>query len=666
MGRKRGAKGQSTQTFGGLLVSFDDAIKRAVNGNSQSLLLKSNYIPPNICFDSSFDILHFQPEGDLKTGKNSIGFERLDDRVVFDDFLKDTLSKKPDLVLSPEYSVPLDTIKTFILVYGNALAEGVLYALGCEGVENSAFWSFIDNLRSNGVFVPNVDRVYKNQNGLVSALLYLTKLKFESSDDSTEIIVIPQLKTHPMSSRVDFESELIRGKEVYYSKGNDFVFASLICADVMNLNLMRALSKETRNRNALIFNPQLNSDPRHGTFRYAETLLVEESEKEANIKFLSLNWAEDTHVNQKPHIEKPWSGIREKLGGKSLDRSGDFIEVSRTYVKHGIELTFSDSEAIWLFAPRSHIMDYTVDFKPRPNSPGLADIKKVSYRKDHKYSYGKCLKPIPSFVNNTPEIYRLWNCKIYDNNNLPCSEAVCKRDRVEELLQGILWHERFPAYDRAIFANRYNDCDDSRRNGHPRNGDLRDVYTLRDSQIARVTAKHYGGHWSKDALYRFRRIHKRLLYEFRRKCTENTHQFSYLPSMVCDDKPRYNVEFIYTLGYCKGQPVIVSEKYCIAHIKNASEEKAKKFHAFICASLELQDQPDQQDQQDQQYQLQYRVIVFFEDAGNSAPNSYIAGLLSFSADKNEINALGYTSTNAQLENKPRIANPRGYHQIENK
>lgn len=178
------------------------------------------------------------------------------------EFLKIADSHGIDLVITPEASVPLDIVKEIIA--GNEVRpeRGKLWCLGVEGIAKSDYKLLIDEWSKNQdiVFVyPQIINMSKH----INALFYF----FQTADN--KLTVVLQAKTGAMRdiSYRNEQADLSTGEEIFILDLNgtdaaENVLATLICADILNINCADFCSK-FHGKSPVILNIQMNPKPFH-------------------------------------------------------------------------------------------------------------------------------------------------------------------------------------------------------------------------------------------------------------------------------------------------------------------------------------------------------------------------------------------------------------------
>lgn len=266
---------------------------------------------------SNYKLCLLQPKGDIEYDTSGVWHR---DRALaieqFSRFMDEALARDADLAVTPEYSMPWDVLKA-TLQAGNGPKPGKLWAFGCESIAYSDLVAFRDEL-SPGVRVIFEDLTGADGN-FVDPLTYVFEAPHETGK-KTDLVVLVQFKTAPMSDGSNFEvKNLSRGKVIYQFGDHTSVrLYSLICSDVLGFSTETAKAIYDR---SLILHLQLNPDPRHASFRaYRDELLGLNGDE---TEIICLNWASgvaETFDGQ----QKEWHNISNSawyLKSTKLDRS---------------------------------------------------------------------------------------------------------------------------------------------------------------------------------------------------------------------------------------------------------------------------------------------------------------------------------------------------------
>lgn len=260
-----------------------------------------NVLVPNI---DNYKALLLQPSGSIEVSGGGV---RNRDRGLahrqYANFLEDACYVGADLVVTPEYSMPWESLRD-ALKAGVVPAQGKLWALGCESIKYSELEALRDELSDSVrvIFEPLI----ADDERFVSPLAYVFNTPLVDGGGEERIVVLVQFKTHPMGDPNHFEvNALQRGTQIYrFGSGEgDLTLVSLICADVFAFEDVDAKGIYDR---ALILHIQLNPEPRHVRFLGCRERLLGFSGDATEI--LCLNWAGEVH-SWDGEVEKLWHNI---------------------------------------------------------------------------------------------------------------------------------------------------------------------------------------------------------------------------------------------------------------------------------------------------------------------------------------------------------------------
>jgi len=287
----------------------------------EDLFSELSITPPNLNFYSgdpqTFSLLRLQCSGELEHSENS-GFiiKNHGSDELYKDFIRKAKSENPDIILTPEYSFPFRVLKEIIenKWYPN---HGQLWCLGCEGIQLDYFYELMKTFEDSGVMVLNHALDLANLKVFINALIYV----FVNENDT--LFILPQLKTTAASDRDSCCEEfgMSKGNVIYkFGKNQCNQLCSIICSDALNKGLLTVNNIVSGNENVILLHPQLNPEPRHGTFRSLRRNLYEASQCN-NLIYITANWAAGTiskHVETKTEIKFniPWSCIYTKNKSK--------------------------------------------------------------------------------------------------------------------------------------------------------------------------------------------------------------------------------------------------------------------------------------------------------------------------------------------------------------
>lgn len=259
-----------------------------------------NALIPN---EKNYRVLLMQPKGDIEA--SSTGVRNRKQTLAHNQFKQFLIRAKrcnADLVITPEYSLPWDTLIEMIKTCSGP-QEGGLWALGCESIKLQELKEIKKELE------PTVTILYEDLdedlNRFIDPLVYVFLSEQIHSKGEKKFVMLVQFKTYPMGDDDHFEiNNLQCGSKIYrFGDEKNLNLVSLICSDVLNFNDNHG--KEIYDR-TLIIHIQLNKKPRQAQFRgYRERLLRYAGDE---TEIICLNWARNV-CQWSGEISKSWHNI---------------------------------------------------------------------------------------------------------------------------------------------------------------------------------------------------------------------------------------------------------------------------------------------------------------------------------------------------------------------
>ena len=253
-----------------------------VLANEGFIPLALNILVPNV---DNYKALLLQPYGSIEANEQGV---RNKDRALayrqYKKFLEDAYQSGADLVVTPEYSMPWNSLMD-ALKAGIVPAKDKLWAFGCESVKYSELEALRDELSESISII--FEQLDKENDRFLSPLAYV----FNTPDWGGEehIVLLVQFKTHPLGDANHFEvNGMQRGTSIYQFGGGqgDLKLTTLICADVFSFEDQHAQAVYDR---GLILNIQLNPAPRHERFLGSRERILGFSGD--TTEMICLNWA---------------------------------------------------------------------------------------------------------------------------------------------------------------------------------------------------------------------------------------------------------------------------------------------------------------------------------------------------------------------------------------
>lgn len=485
-----------------------------------------DYIGATICSsNSSYSVLQIQPKADLivdpESGilSNDVQYE-----TKINEFINRALysGNTYGLVLSPEYSIPLSSIDR-LLEKNKDIKYGTLFCLCCQSVTQTAFENFLNKIGDfQGVEVINDAFEHLSPQNLVCCLMYVLKVRFfiQDGDPFNITFVVPQFKTFPMKDiGMEFETQsLACGKIVIeFGKEDELKFISIICADVLNFELInRIKSKVDRNR-VFIFNPQLNKKPQNDHFRFMRNMLINFSGTQ-DIRILTLNWAVETKFLLSGNrvveaIDTSWSSLYEKYDENNFET---YMSVVNGNTKSGVNFAHDHHIAMFFMSSKEHIIDMNIarsisGLYPRDTQTTIPlKVSKccVFDYETNKFieSENNCTDMIDNFFFDNREFLGLIDCS-------KCA-GICSMDKINKFMSLLTNKKMHKEYE-----------------------------IINDGKISSVTSKHYKSEYSREKIYLCKRVlNKMRNKEVTKKFISQNSRFEYV---IDKDNPVFN-----TVYYC--------------------------------------------------------------------------------------------------------------------
>jgi hypothetical protein len=238
--------------------------------------------------ETNYRVLLMQPQGQIEAGPEGV---RNRDRDLalrqFGGFISQARSTNADLVISPEYSMPWETLVSAI-TEGRVPAEGKLWALGCESLRYKDLEAVKEQLAPMAEVV--YEELHPDPERFLDPLAYVF-LARRVDNAQSKVVILVQFKTYPMGDREHFETNgMQRGTRIYQfgDVGHSLRLVSLICSDALVFLDADALAVFDR---TLLLHIQLNPKPRQEQFRlYRDRLLRFQGDE---TELICLNWARD-------------------------------------------------------------------------------------------------------------------------------------------------------------------------------------------------------------------------------------------------------------------------------------------------------------------------------------------------------------------------------------
>ncbi len=251
-------------------------------------------------------------------------------------FLKIAVSDGMDLVVTPEASVPLDIIKEIIDDRIERPEVGKLWCLGTEGIGKEDYKELIDTLnrRTDIVFIhPRSINMSKH----INPLIYLFRTV------NNQLAVVLQAKTGAMRdiSYSNEKADLSTGDEIFILdlNGKDAaynVLASLICADILNVNCAD-FCRNFHGKSPVILNIQMNPKPYHEKIVGFRRSFFEDNDMR-NAQMIVANWGCGTTIHEE--------GVSSSQSGYSDSGSTVYFSLGNNHGQNSINSIFENRNFI--------------------------------------------------------------------------------------------------------------------------------------------------------------------------------------------------------------------------------------------------------------------------------------------------------------------------------
>lgn len=452
----------------------DNAEKKITHYQSPTLFGKT----------STYNVLQIQPKANLTVDTNVGLYSKDEDyKKKFINFFKKSFTKYYDLVLAPEYSVPLSSIE-YLADELEHIKCGVMYCLGCEGVQLERLEDFLVVLESKNIVINRIALDACTTNQIVCCLLYLVKLRFwfGSEEYMDRVFAFPQFKTTPMKDpKIEFEAgSLVNGNIIFsFGKPSEEHLLSIICSDVFNYELLSEIKSYLKHNRTIIYHPQLNPQPQNDYFRLMRNIFTNFSAPDS-VHILSLNWAKGTQIvgQKQPFINNSWSGLYCLYQEGQLN---NYLSIVDKEAKNGLNFAHDHHVIMCYFSSDEHIVDMNIHQLLRTDRP--IDVQQTRLIK---------VNSIETFAEN--------DCAIIQLENL-CNEMIDSLFRNDP---------HFAGFFNCVNCTESSNCGISTMNQFMSlvlNKKLKSEFEIiNNGHVTSITAKHYRSEYSRDKVYICKRL----------------------------------------------------------------------------------------------------------------------------------------------------------------
>ncbi len=192
-----------------------------------------------------------------------------------------------DLLLTPEYSFPLDLLEEILTEPSMWPSIGKIWCLGCQGESDNGFSKRLSKWRKLGALVISQSFDQAAKHGFTVPVIFAFQLS------NQQLCVVIQLKTLPMSDQnCQHEgADLTLGSIIYrFGDNSSTKLYCLICADIMNRAITLSQFFPQSNDHIVILHPQLNPFPKHTVFEHFKQELFL-ADVGRNTIYITANWS---------------------------------------------------------------------------------------------------------------------------------------------------------------------------------------------------------------------------------------------------------------------------------------------------------------------------------------------------------------------------------------
>lgn len=161
-----------------------------------------------------YKALIFQPEGTVVGDANGVRHHDRDRaHLQFKEFLRAAVEENADLVITPEYSTPWETL-IVSLEENNRPQSGRIWILGCESIKYSELPNYQTRLSSRATVL--WEHLDDENDKFLDPLVYVFQCSEIGGTVPNRLVVLIQFKTFPSGDKMNFETRLLhRGKSIY-------------------------------------------------------------------------------------------------------------------------------------------------------------------------------------------------------------------------------------------------------------------------------------------------------------------------------------------------------------------------------------------------------------------------------------------------------------------
>ena len=290
----------------------------------------------------NYSAMLFQPYGDIEISSNGVRHADRDfANQQFGAFLEDALSRNANLAVTPEYSMPWDTLE-------NKISEGVtpdfgnIWVIGCESITVAELQAFRDRVSPYAELL--CEDMEDHPATFLNPVAYIFRTGRTGEENKkhphSQLVILLQFKTCPMGDSDHFEINGLQTGSYVYCFGNGTTtlrMATLICSDAFEF--LDAHAREIYDR-TLLLHIQLNPKPRQGQFRQYRDRLMRFGGGQTEL--ICLNWARDVQ-QRRGDSRTCWRNIAGSGWYLNPDNFDDRDETLTESHKRGLYYTWLES-----------------------------------------------------------------------------------------------------------------------------------------------------------------------------------------------------------------------------------------------------------------------------------------------------------------------------------
>ena len=291
----------------------------------------------------NYTTLLLQPQGNIDADANGVRHADHDlAQKQFRAFLDDAVRLNADLAVTPEYSMPWDTLAEAIKA-SVVPSPGKLWALGCESIKYAELVRMKESLADHATLL--FEPLDPDARRFLDPLAYVFVAPSVNPDTPSRLVVLVQFKTFPMGDDDHFEiNGLQLGTCIYYfGNAANLRLVSIICSDAFAFedSHARAIYNCT-----LVLHIQLNSQPRQEQYRLYRNKLFSFGGNRTEL--ICLNWAKNVSLRYKG-VSECWNNIAGSAWYLQPDKYDDSDETLTLNHQRGLYYTWSNTL-------RSHVL----------------------------------------------------------------------------------------------------------------------------------------------------------------------------------------------------------------------------------------------------------------------------------------------------------------------